>query len=97
VKHIYLTGYMSLTRDEKVKLFIFLKHFTECIITRRRIVLGKDGLLLDFPEDTDIQKIQKLIGRYFKSKQNMCVKIVKNIIDEDDHQILELEDEKLKI
>jgi UDP-galactopyranose mutase len=97
VKYIYVTGYMDLTRDEKVKLFIFLKNFTECMITRRRTVQGKDGLLLDFPEDTDMQKIKKLIDRYFKSKENIFVKIVKNVIYKDDHQILELEDENIRI
>ena len=88
---------MNLTKNEKVNFFIFLKNFTECLITRQRIVLGENSLLLDFPEKNDIQKIQKLINRYFKSKENIHVKIVENVIDKDDHIILEFEDGKLRI
>jgi len=97
MKYIYVQGYMDLTKNEKVKFFIFLKSFTECLITRQRIVLGENALLLDFPEKTDIEKIKKLIERYFKSQKSVRVAVVQNIRDKDDHQILEFEDKKIRI
>lgn len=97
MKYIYVKDYMDLTKNEKVKFFIFLKNFTECLITRQRIVLGENSLLLDFPEKTDIEKIKKLIERYLKVQKNVSVAVVKHIREEDDHQILEFEDKQIRI
>ena len=97
MKYIYVKDYMDLTKNEKVKFFIFFKNFTECLITRQRIVLGENSLLLDFPEKTDIEKIKKLIERYLKVQKNVSVAVVKHIREEDDHQILEFEDKQIRI
>lgn len=97
LKYIYLKNYMSFSKEEKVAFFIFLKKLENYTVTRQRIVFGENALLLDFPEHTDIQKVKALIEQYFAPQKSVTVEIVKNIIKENGHQILEFKEKKIRI
>ncbi|MFT7823553.1 MAG: hypothetical protein ABXS92_02205 [Sulfurimonas sp.] len=97
MKYIYLKNYMNFSKDEKVAFFIFLEKIENYTVARQRVVFGENALLLDFPEHTDIQKVKALIEEYFAPKKNVTVEIVKNIINENGHQVLEFKEKKIRI
>ncbi len=97
MKHIYLHDYVSFSKEEKVAFFIFLKKIGTHTVTRQRVVFGENALLLDFPEGIDIQTVKERLEDYFAPQKRVSVEIVKQIIDEGDHQILEFGDKKLRI
>lgn len=97
MKYIYLKNYTSLSKDEKIAFFIFLEKIENAAVTRQRIVFGENALLIDFPEQTDIQKVKTLIEEYFGLQKKVTVEIVKNILNENGHQILEFKEKKIRI
>lgn len=94
---IYIKNYLSLTDEEKKQFFIFLKNNNVFTLVRQRVILTENALLLDFTTNSDIKKTKTLIDNYLSTFDGISTHIIKNIIQQNDHLVLEFDNRKLRV
>lgn len=94
---MYLKNYLDLSGEEKLNFFKFLGDADNLSISYQRVIFGENGLLLGFKDEIYRDKVKKTIESFFKTKSEISVYLIHQIIEDKDSLILVFDNKKLRV
>lgn len=95
--HLYIKNYLDLPIKEKEAFFTFLKEHSSIPLTRQRVVMSENALILDFIDDSDMDEVKTLVDAYLNVHSELTTHIIKKIVKKNDHLVLKFDDKKLRV
>jgi hypothetical protein len=96
MKFIYIENYLTITRDKKLEFFAYLRQQQNFRVVNQKIILNDNSLILELEDSSNIDFAKQYIHDFFKNDQNIKIKTIKKIIQNNLKIILGFEDKKAK-
>lgn len=84
MKYIYIKNYLNILKQRKEYFTKFIKCYDEFYITKQKILLNANSLLLEFNDISDIDFAKLNISNFFEKDKGITVTNPKDIIFEKD-------------
>ena len=97
MNYLYIKNYLDLQNKDKEAFFNFLKNHSSISLTRQRVVMSENALILDFAENSNINEVKALLDEYLDIYSDLTTHIIEKIVKKSDHLILEFDDKKLRV
>lgn len=88
MQFIYIEGYLKIDKEIKVSFLKYINDFEEIKVSRQKLVLEDDSLLIELEDDSNIEFTIKKIESFFNNNHQVSVKYVNRILNGGESLIL---------
>ena len=88
MKYIYISNYLKITQEQKSKFLNFMNRCKDFKVSNNEIAFAKDGLVLGFLRDSNMQKAYSYFTDFFEDVKEVHIDLVKKSFTNDNKMIL---------
>ncbi len=96
MQFLYIEGYIKVDREIKVNFLKYINDFDEIKVSKQKLVLEDDSLLIELEDDTNIEFTIKKMESFFNNNDHVSVKYINRILNGGESLILIYDNNVLK-
>lgn len=88
LQFLYIEGYLKVNREIKVSFLKYINDFEEIKVSRQKLVVEEDSLLIELEDDSNVEFAIKKIESFFNNNHQVSVRYITRILNGGDSLIL---------